>query len=160
MFKILLHGDFFQKHYPSIPYRVQFRLFVKVQQHRRYYTDGRIVWLWRRRRDWVRRRQTSPPTHRQCSWSPAPSWTASCAELVPTSSLHPSSCPLCCHTHKQCDAHASHFYRAMLCIRGTGHGPVSVRLCPSVTSRCSIETAERIELVLACELPSTCPTLY
>jgi len=39
------------------------------------------------------------------------------------------------------------FYRAMLCIRGTSHGPVSV--CPSqvVTSRCSIETAERIELV-------------
>jgi len=37
------------------------------------------------------------------------------------------------------------FYRAMLCIRGTSHGPVSVRL--SVTSRCSIETAERIELV-------------
>ena len=35
------------------------------------------------------------------------------------------------------------FYRAMLCIRGTSHGPVSV----SVTSRCSIETAERIELV-------------
>jgi len=37
------------------------------------------------------------------------------------------------------------FYRAMLCIRGTSHGPVSV--CPSVTSRSSIETAERIELV-------------
>jgi len=37
------------------------------------------------------------------------------------------------------------FYSAMLCIRGTSHGPVSV--CPSVTSRCSIETAERIELV-------------
>ena len=38
-----------------------------------------------------------------------------------------------------------HFYRAMLCIRGTSHGPVSV--CLSVTSRCSIETAEQIELV-------------
>jgi len=37
------------------------------------------------------------------------------------------------------------FYRAMLCIRGTSHGPVSIRL--SVTSRCSIETAERIELI-------------
>ena len=24
------------------------------------------------------------------------------------------------------------FYRAMLCIRGTSHGPVSVRPCPSV----------------------------
>jgi len=31
------------------------------------------------------------------------------------------------------------FYRAMLCIRGTSHGPVSVRL--SVTSRCSTKTA-------------------
>ena len=37
------------------------------------------------------------------------------------------------------------FYRAMLSILGTSHGPVSVRL--SVTSRCSIETDERIELV-------------
>jgi len=33
----------------------------------------------------------------------------------------------------------------MLSIRGTSHGLVSVR--PSVTSRSSIETAERIELV-------------
>ena len=41
-----------------------------------------------------------------------------------------------------------YFYRAMLCIRGTSHGPVSV-VCLSVTSRCSIETAERIELVFA-----------
>jgi len=31
--------------------------------------------------------------------------------------------------------------------RGTSHGPVSVCVCPSVTSRCSIETDERIELV-------------
>ena len=38
------------------------------------------------------------------------------------------------------------FYRAMLCIRGTSRGPVSVRLSVSVTSRCSIETAERIVL--------------
>ena len=51
------------------------------------------------------------------------------------------------------------FYRAMLCIRGTSHGPVSV--CLSVTSRCSIETDERIELgFLAFELSSTRPTLY
>ena len=49
------------------------------------------------------------------------------------------------------------FYHAMICIRSTSHGPVSVRL--SVTSWCSFETAERIELVLACELPSTHPTL-
>jgi len=35
---------------------------------------------------------------------------------------------------------------------------LSVRL--SVTSRCSIETVGRIELVLACELPSTRPTVY
>ena len=40
-------------------------------------------------------------------------------------------------------------YRAMLCIRGTSHGPVSVRppVClsvrPSVTSRCSTKTAKR-----------------
>jgi len=37
------------------------------------------------------------------------------------------------------------FYRAMLCIRGTSHGPVSV--CPpvrlSVTRRCSTKTAKR-----------------
>jgi len=35
----------------------------------------------------------------------------------------------------------SFFYRAMLCIRGTSHGPVSV--CLSVTSRCSTKTAKR-----------------
>ena len=37
------------------------------------------------------------------------------------------------------------FYRAMLCIRGTSHGPVSVRppVCPSVTSRSSTKTAKR-----------------
>jgi len=44
---------------------------------------------------------------------------------------------------KQC------FYRAMLCIRGTSHGPVSVRpsvclsVCLSVTSRCSTKTTKR-----------------
>jgi len=37
------------------------------------------------------------------------------------------------------------FYRAMLCIRGASHGPVSV--CLSVTSRSSTKTAERIGLV-------------
>jgi len=41
----------------------------------------------------------------------------------------------------------STFYRATLCIRGTSHGPVSVCVCPSVTSRCSTKTVERIELV-------------
>jgi len=39
----------------------------------------------------------------------------------------------------------SNFYRAMLCISGTSHGPVSV--CLSVTSRSSTKTAERTELV-------------
>ena len=34
------------------------------------------------------------------------------------------------------------FYRAMLCIRGTSHGPVSVCLCLSVTSRSSTITAK------------------
>jgi len=38
---------------------------------------------------------------------------------------------------------------------GTSYGPVPV----SVTSRCSIETDERLELVLAWELSSTYPTL-
>jgi len=45
----------------------------------------------------------------------------------------------------QTDNHAStpplSFYRTMLCIRGTSHGPVSV--CPSVTSRRSTKTAKR-----------------
>ena len=47
------------------------------------------------------------------------------------------------------DNHAStpplSFYRAMLCIRGTSHGPVSVRLSvhPSVTSQSSTKTAKR-----------------
>jgi len=42
-----------------------------------------------------------------------------------------------------------HFYRAMLCIRGTSHGPASVGLCLSVsvrlsvTSRSSTKTAKR-----------------
>jgi len=40
-----------------------------------------------------------------------------------------------------------YFYRAMLCIRGTSHGPVSVRLSVSVsvsvTSRSSTKTAKR-----------------
>ena len=37
------------------------------------------------------------------------------------------------------------FYRAMLCIRGTSHSPVSVRpsVCLSVTSQSSTKTAER-----------------
>jgi len=43
-----------------------------------------------------------------------------------------------------CYFRRTNFYRAMLCIRGTSHGPVSAGL--SVTSRCSIETDERIEL--------------
>jgi len=39
-----------------------------------------------------------------------------------------------------CLRYLSGFYRAMLCIRGTSHGPVS--LCPSVTSRSSTKTAK------------------
>jgi len=35
----------------------------------------------------------------------------------------------------------------MLSIRGTSHGPVSVCVCLSVTSRSSIETDERTGLV-------------
>ena len=33
------------------------------------------------------------------------------------------------------DEHAIHFYRAMLCIRGTSHGPVSVRLSVRLSAR-------------------------
>jgi len=40
------------------------------------------------------------------------------------------------------------FYRAMLCIRGTSHGPVSVSVSVSVTSRSSTKTTERIWLVI------------
>ena len=36
----------------------------------------------------------------------------------------------------------SHFYRAMLCMRGTSHGFVSV--CPPITTRCSTKKAKRI----------------
>ena len=48
-----------------------------------------------------------------------------------------------------CRARNVVYYRATLCIRGTRHGPVSVSVSVrvSVTSQCSIETAERIELV-------------
>ena len=37
------------------------------------------------------------------------------------------------------------FYRALLCIRGTSHGPVSAHLsvCPSVTSQSSTKRAKR-----------------
>ena len=35
------------------------------------------------------------------------------------------------------------FYRAMLCIRGTSHGPVSVSVCLSVTNRSSTKTAKQ-----------------
>ena len=37
---------------------------------------------------------------------------------------------------------ATSFYCAMLCIRSTSHGPVSVSVCLSVTSRCSTKTAK------------------
>ena len=42
------------------------------------------------------------------------------------------------------DQNISDFYRTMLCIRSTGHGPVSVRpsVCPS-----------QVGVLLACELP-------
>ena len=42
------------------------------------------------------------------------------------------------------DLEKNGFYRTMLCIRGTSHGPVSVRLsvCLSVTSRSSTKTAK------------------
>jgi len=46
------------------------------------------------------------------------------------------------------------FYRAMLCIRGTSHGPVSV--CPSVTSRSSTKMAKhRITQTTPRDIPGT-----
>jgi len=52
------------------------------------------------------------------------------------------------------------FYCAMLCIRGTSHGPVSVRpsLCPSQVGVLSKRLNES-NWFLACELPSIRPTL-
>ena len=43
------------------------------------------------------------------------------------------------------DTSVAYFYRAMLCIHGTSHGPVSVRLsvCLSVTRRSCTKTAKR-----------------
>ena len=46
--------------------------------------------------------------------------------------------PLCCFI---CGENERFFYRAMLCIRGTSHGPVSVS--PSITSRSSTKTTKR-----------------
>jgi len=47
------------------------------------------------------------------------------------------------------------FYRAMLCIRGTSHGPVSVRVRLSVTCRSSTKMVERIGLVFSFHLSYT-----
>ena len=55
--------------------------------------------------------------------------------------------PGCAYGHLHFDQF-SRLYRVMLSIRGTSHGPVSVCVCLSVTSRSSIETDERIGLVL------------
>ena len=52
-------------------------------------------------------------------------------------------------SHTTRHPHHESFYRAMLYIRGTSHGPVSVcpsvclSVCLSVTSRCSTKTAKR-----------------
>ena len=48
------------------------------------------------------------------------------------------------------------FYRAMLCIRGTSHGPVSVR--PSQVG-VLLKRLNESSWFLACELPSIRPTL-
>ena len=64
-----------------------------------------------------------------------------------TATVHPA---LDTATVRQClgdteTAILLHFYRAMLCIRGTSHGPVSVSVCLwlSVTSRSSTKTDKR-----------------
>ena len=48
------------------------------------------------------------------------------------------TCSLLCSDHYR----EHDFYRAMLCICGTSHGPVSVSVSVSVTSRCSTKTAK------------------
>jgi len=40
-------------------------------------------------------------------------------------------------------SHRLNFYRAMLSMRGSSHGPVSVCVCHKSPSRCSTETAKR-----------------
>ena len=42
------------------------------------------------------------------------------------------------------------FYRAMLCMRGTSHGPVSICVCLSVASQCSTKMAK-------CRITQTTP---
>jgi len=61
------------------------------------------------------------------------------------------------YTHARSgDAPAARSYRAMLCIRGTSHRPVSVCVCPSVTSRCSTKTAKhRITQTTPHDTPGT-----
>ena len=49
-----------------------------------------------------------------------------------------------------------YFYRAMLCIRGTGHGSVSVSVCQVGVL---LKRLNESGWFLACELPSTRPTL-
>jgi len=51
--------------------------------------------------------------------------------------------PNCLQRHRRCTRldRLQAFYRAMLCIRGTSHGPVCV--CLSVRSRSSTKTAKR-----------------
>ena len=62
------------------------------------------------------------------------------------------------HSHLMTSVTGIHFYRAMLCIRGTSHGPVSVRpsVCLSVTSRSCTKTAKRmITLITPHDSPGT-----
>ena len=51
---------------------------------------------------------------------------------------------------------SQYFYRTMLCIRGTSHGPVSV--CLSQVG-VLLKRLNESSCFLACELPSTRPTL-
>jgi len=67
-----------------------------------------------------------------------------CTGVVNRSRRRSTSCITLTTVERVVDE-CTNFYRAMLSIRSTSHGPVSVR--PSVTSRCSIETVERIEPV-------------
>ena len=78
-----------------------------------------------------------------------PIWILLKQETVSGSGINWAICKSACRSRQIATPvpHHSVFYRAMLCIRGTSHGPVSVcvcvclSVCLSVTSQCSTKTA-------------------
>jgi len=77
----------------------------------------------------------------KCQYCQASRVCADCLCYVVLSYLLSSDALPTCTVWTSTYSKAYPFYRAMLCIRGTSHGPVSV--CLSVTSRCSTKTAKR-----------------